>query len=920
MVDLHTHDMFSIFDGFGKPLELAQLAKDLGHTSLATSNHGNTCGLVQTYNACKQVDIKPILGVEGYFLPVYIPQHRGYHLCLFAKNLEGYKNLNTIQYEGEKQKYYNPIWTFELLEKYHEGLICTTACVASYTSKAILAGKEDKAAKCLDKLQSIFGDDLYVEIQPYKVSDEGVQEEVNVKMFELAGDMGIKCILTSDSHRGRKDDFDTYLKMHEINGHAVDWVEGTYKERYKPTEWELKQRFVEMHGWDYGKLMANIYADMMIQNLEEIESKVDADIFEGLELKLPKATGSNNSRREIIIQLAKGLKARGKYTKKYLDRCKAELDVIDANGYIDYFLIVADYVRWAKSQGIVVGPGRGSVCNCLLAYALHITDVDSIYFNLDFNRFMRLDKKEMPDIDVDFETARRDEVIDYIIKKYPGMTAKVASYGMYKVDNLINDLAKVCGLPTDKETVSYVAKANKNTISAIKGMLKAYINDDDEIEVDALYNGARGQDVREYNNKYDGIIDHFCKLYNKIRYIGTHAAGVVITSGNLLSYTALRLDKEGNIYTSYDLNDLMGINLVKFDLLGLKTMQSLGECRRLTKIKDFDVSKTEDKRVLDAFRDGLTCGIFQFENKEPKKILKNIECDNFTDIIATNAMNRPAPLEQKTPDMYAKNKKEGRGGSGILAPYLKETYGTIVFQEQLLNICTNVGGLEWPEADVVLKANKKGSIAQSNEVISKHKSKTGTDLKVKFINGAIKSGMPPGDAKALWDNMLKYTFNKGHATGYSLISAEEMWYKVHCPIAFWYTKIKYAKDEKELKEFCVEASNDGIVIFLPHVNRSRAKTTICKIDGEYAIQLGLSTIKGLGEKAAQKIVDERKRCGIYTSYDNFYDRCKGSAVKSDILAKLSEDGALEFSWKKYVKRTTTYNIALKSRGQRIGKR
>ena len=917
MVDLHRHDMFSRFDGFGKPAELAKLAKELGHTALATSNHGNTNGLVQTYDACKHEGIKPILGVEGYFLPVYKAQQRGYHLCLFAKDLNGYRNLNALQFEGEKQKYYNPIWTFELLEKYHEGLICTTACIASYSSQCILKGKKAQAKKYLEKLQSLFGDDLYIEVQPYKVSEEGAQETINVGMIELSKELDIKCILTSDSHRGRKDELDTYLKMHAMDGHDMEWARGTYSERYMPALMEMEKRFVKMHKGDYGVQEAKRMAMEMQSNIEELEAKVEEDILGQLKLQLPKVDSDKDSWKEIVHQCKEGLKKRGQYTKQYLERCKEELDVIKANGFVDYFLIVADYVNWAKDHGICVGPGRGSVCNCLVAYAMHITEVDSIRFNLDFRRFMRYDKKAFPDIDIDFEMGRRGEVIEYLINKYPGQSARVSSYGLYQVDNTVNELAKVCGLETDKTVDEHQAKENKETIRAIKNMINNYKLEDGSIDEDSLFNGANASDVKMYNKKYDNIITHFCKLFGKVRFIGTHAAGVVLTSGDILQYTSLRVDKAGNLYSTFNLEDLNSINIIKFDLLGLKTMQSIGECRRLAGLKGFDVKHVEDPKLLDAFRNGDTCGIFQFEKGTAKRILDEIHCDCFDDIVATCAMNRPGPLGQGMPEQYAENKLSGNIDKAALTyQYTKESYGTVVYQEQLLLICVFIGGLEWGEADKVLKANKHGFKERAIAILNKYAQDTGVDLHEKFVKNAVKNGMSKEQAENTWDSLLVYSFNKGHAAGYCIISMEEMFYKVYYPIFFWYVKIKYARDDKERDEFSNEASKAGNVLFLPHVNYSKPATSIRKVDGEPVLQQGLSDIKGIGDKAAQFIYEERRKNGVFVSFDDFYDRCVGRTVNKKVLNILIEQGALEFNKKTYIKRTTAYNVALYSRAHR----
>ena len=396
MFDLHRHDEYSTFDGFGKPSELAALAKELGYKSLSTTNHGNTNGLIQTYKACKNEGIKPILGVEGYFLPKWKPKSRGYHLILIAKNLEGYGNLNRIQFEGEKQKYYNPIWDFSILEKYSEGLICTTACVAGYLSQCIIKGAIDNAKKYLKKMKSIFGDDFYIEIQPYKIDNDGTQELVNVKSIELAEELDIECILTSDSHRGRKDDFASYIKMHEIAGHNLEQIEETYKERYMPEPMEMHKRFVSMHKGDYGIRKAKKLADKMYSNLDDIEDKCEDCYLDKLPEILPKLSDGTNSYKTLLKHVKDGLRSRGKYNKEYIERAKEELDVIKFHGFEDYFLMVEDYVNWAKDNGIAVGPGRGSACNSIVCYALRITEVDSIYFNLEFRRFLMKERKKMP--------------------------------------------------------------------------------------------------------------------------------------------------------------------------------------------------------------------------------------------------------------------------------------------------------------------------------------------------------------------------------------------------------------------------------------------------------------------------------------------------------------------------------------------
>ncbi len=892
MVDLHRHDECSTFDGFGKPEELAALAKKLGHTSLGTSNHGNTNGLVRHFYACKEEGIKPIMGCEGYFLPKYKPQTRGFHLCLFAKDNQGYANLNTLQYEGEKQKYYNPLWDFELLEKYRDGLICTSACVAGYLAQCIISNKIEQAMKYLKKMVEVFGDDFYVEVQPYSISDEGVQEKVNLESIKLANLLGIKCILTSDSHYGSKDDFDTYLKMHEVAKHNKIDISATYGERYMPTEKELILRFYQMHKSDFGQSLTKKMAKEMIANLKEIEDKVDANILDELELKLPQYDETKDSSELLKAKIKSGLKKRGKWNKEYALRVKDEMKVIEYHGFQDYFLMVADYTNWAKEHKIMVGPGRGSGCNCLVNYALHITDVDPILFDLDFNRFLRIDKKKMPDIDLDFETSRRAEVIDYLLKKYPNNAAQICSYGLYRVDNLVNDLSKVCGL-----------EGNKDEIAQIKKFINNHINEG-ILDMDAILKSA---EARMWNAQYDNIIKHFSKLYNKIRYIGTHAAGVAITGGNILDYTAVRIDtKTGKHFTNYDLNDMEKIKVIKFDILGLTTMSSVGELRRLTGHDSFDEDWVYDEKVLKAFGEGNCDGVFQFEKKSVQDMLKIMQCDCFEDVIAASAMNRPGPLSLKMPEIYAANKVDQAHIDKSLpyAKYLDKTYGCVVYQEQVQAIAVNIGGLEWPEADKILKMQRGGT-----EKAIRNFEENYDNFVKKFEAGAKRYGLSKDQAFEIFDKFFNYAFNKGHSTGYSLISVEEMYYKMHNPTEFWYVKMKYGGDDAKLAKFKEKAIADNAVIFLPHVNYS-ADYTLRKVEGDVVIQEGLSSIKGIGEKAAAFIENERKAHGIFTSYDDFYDRCKSRTVTSRVVQLLKDYGALEFNKKTYVGRVVKYNSAL----------
>lgn len=897
--DLHRHDEFSSFDGFGKATELAKHAKELGYTALGISNHGNTNGLVQHYMACMAEGIKPVLGVEGYFIPQYKEKHRGYHLCLFAKDAQGYRNINELQFEGDKIKYYNSIWTLEMLEKYHEGIICTTACIASFSSQCIVKGKIGVAKRYLKKLKSIFGEDLYIEIQPYATSENGMQEKVNEVHMDLAKQLGIKCILTSDSHRGKKEELPTYIKMHELAGHDTKHIYETYKDRYMPSEKDITRRFVRMHGKE-------TYVKELIKNSEELEAKVEADIFQHLEQTLPSIGNKSQVTEKLRSEVKEGLKARGKWNQKYFKRAKEELEVIEELGFQDYFLIVQDYVRWAKTNGISVGPGRGSCCNSLVAYSLGITEVDSLYFGLDFRRFLRKDKKKMPDIDLDFEKSRRQEVIRYIINKYPGRTARIASYGLYKLDNLVNDLSKVCGLKTTIDDPD--REEHKAEIAQIKKHISKFIDEDGSLDTHSF---LQNNQTKKYNALYDDICKHFSLLYKKMRFIGTHAAGVAVTGGEILNYTSLRTDKNGDLYTNYDLNDLETVKVIKFDILGLVTMEELGELRKRTGNDKTYEEMVTDEEVLRNFGIGNTTGVFQFDKPAVKGILTEIGCDSFNDIVAANAMNRPGPLSMRMPEQYANNKRNIEvSKESKFYKYTKESYGTVIFQEQIQKICVYLAGMEWKDADKVMKMI--GGQSQSEDAKAEFE-KTKKEMGEKFITGAVANGLTKLEANTMYQAMLVYSFNKGHSVGYSLISVEEMYYKLYYPTIFWYCKLKYLPDEKKEFEIKKEAIGTGQVLLTPHVNGS-SRYSLKKVDGELCIMEGLSSIKGIGQKAADAIEAERKANGKFTSPWDMQERLPKRVLTTKVLETLRKAGALQFNMKEYYQNVFKYNAGILSKG------
>jgi DNA polymerase-3 subunit alpha len=878
-MDLHRHDELSTFDGFGKPLDLAKLAKRYGYTALGISNHGNMHSVISHYNACNEVGIKPVLGIEGYFQPEFDKEKPRYHLCLYAKNLEGYQNLNRIIYNSEvNHKYYKPNIVYEDLETYNKGIICTSACIAGYVSQSLINGSRIDAKDSLIKFKEIFKNDFYIEIQPYNVYNdvEGekveIQKNINAQLVKLANELDIKIIFTSDSHYDTQENFDTYLKMHHMSKSKITYdLTETYFERYMPKSYdEMYNRTLEYHGKGFKK-----YANKMILNLKELESKIDNDILGTLKLELPKM--SLDSKKILKKNIIQGLKDRGRYSKEYIDQVKKEYEAITHLGFEDYFLMVQDYINFAKENGIKCGPGRGSACNSLISYALKITEIDSYKYNLNFERFIRKDKLKLSDIDADFESARRDEVIEYILNKYPGKSAQICNYGRYKSDNLINDLVKVCDCEFYKKD--------------IKSTIKKYITEDG---IDDFF--EKSSDYNELNRDFDNIAKHFVKLFNSVRFIGTHAAGVAVVGDDLLDHCPI-VNKQDKKYTMYDLEDIEQTKVIKFDILSIITLDKIKELEEITGVL-FTDDMLEDQKLLIEFEKGNTEGIFQFESKGAKNVLGIIGIKCFEDVIAANSLNRPGPLSMQMHEQFARNRYSDY--KSLWYEFTKDTYGTIVYQEQIMDICKEYGGLNNDDTDFVIK--------KYDQLHNR------TDIKETFISNCMQRlNITQQQTNEIFNAICIYSFNKGHATGYSYIGLNEMFYKVNYPLEFWCVKIKYA-DKIHIWKYRRAAVKEECVLMIPHINRSDARTALVDFEDSKVIQEGLSNVDFVGEKAAQVICDERKKNGKFVSLDDFINRVPKKSVNKRCIDELTKIGALEFDDQEYYSKCVKYNSNLYAGG------
>jgi len=881
LFDLHRHDEFSTFDGFGKAREAARRAKELGYPALGLSNHGNVSGLVKHYEACKNEGIIPVMGMEAYFQPSFDKDKNTYHLCLFAKNRQGWTSLMNLTNVSAKETFYKkPIVTFENLEQFSEGLICTSACVAGLIPKLIKKGNFDSAIKITKKFKRIFGDDFYLEVQPFKINEKhngvDLQTYTNAKIIQLASKLNIELVMTSDSHFVSPDDYDTYLMMHKMLGTSYG---EHYEHRYMHSQKRFAKAFMDMH--DNKQLLKSICLSM-----KGLVEKIEHETMLDFELEVP-AYGDTpeESYQTLKSGCIRTLKREGKWTGEYKDRLKYELPVIKHHGFQDYFLLVQDYVQYCRDNDIAVGPGRGSAGNSLVTYGLGITDVDPIFFHNDFDRFLRMDKKKSPDIDLDFCTNRRYEVIEYILDKYPDQSAQITSYGNYKAKYLVGDLAKQYDMPEEE-----VARLKK-LLSDYEVPGSLYISFEELME---------DHNVRPYNKLYPDIIKHFCKLFGMIRYFGKHAAAVAITKGKL--WDRIGIQKQGGLFkTAFDFNDVEYLKTLKLDILGLKTVSMVDEMAKISGEHRNIYEVIDDPEIYRFFREGRCDGIFQFTSPTPVQMCVDIGVTNFEDVAAASSLNRPGPLSLRMHEQYAAA-KDNPVTDTAWYKHVKATHGIIIYQEQIMRICRDLADVPWDITDKLVRSDSHHMKLEDREAWSKV-----------FLDGAIKKGMTKDAAQQLLEMVLGYAFNRGHAIAYNMLSVLQMWYKVYFPIQFWSIVLKYQEDIGKREKFKSKAVADGCVVMLPHVNYT-ASDSIGKLQGEPVIREGLMVIKNVGDKAALTIEEERKKNGTYKSMDDFMSRVPKRSVNSRVVNALIDNGALEFNFDTYINRVTKYNATLYMKG------
>ncbi len=911
-VHLHLHTQYSLLDGAIKIEDLVRKAKAYGYKAVGISDHGNLFGSLQFYRVMKEAGIKPIIGIEAYFTTGSrfdrkakgsednITDKHNHHIILIAKDDEGIKNLmklSTLSYrEGF---YYKPRIDYELLQKYSQGLIALTACLKGVPTYYASLNETEKAAHWIKKFKDIFGEDLYLEIQCNDIEE---QEIANKNLISLAHRYGIKLVATNDSHYLNPEDREAHTVLMAIQmKKTVHEIEtGSFYCNNNGLHFTSPEEMVskfkgKFEGWK----------EALYNTLEIAEKVADSfKVFENKNLLLPyyKVPHDSTLEKHLRDLAFRGLeqrikKGQAKNSPEYWNRLEYELEIVNKMGFAGYFLIVQDFINWAKNNGVPVGPGRGSAAGSLIAYAIGITDVDPIKHGLLFERFLNPERISMPDIDVDFCQEGRDKVIDYVKNRYgEENVAQIITYNVMKARQTLRDVARALGVSysTADQLAKLIPQGDvQGTWLSLEEMYST------PLEVLKERYGSHRSDIEDNvlkfrklcrdNPQIDKLVKIALKLEGLTRHTSLHAAGVVIAPEPLSNLVPLYYDRDGAVATQYDMVRLEDLGLLKMDFLGLKTLTELKYMKNLIKERrnlEIDLLNLpmNDPAVFTLLQEGNTTGVFQLESRGMKDLLRRLKPDNFEDIVAVLALYRPGPLKSGLVDKYI-NRKHGREDIDYPFPeleeILKETYGIIVYQEQVMKMSQVLAGFTPGEADTLRKA------------IGKKKKDLMEEMKEKFIKGAVERGFSESKIRKLWEDIEKfasYSFNKSHSVAYGYISYWTAYMKVHFPQEFFAVKLTMEKNDNKFINLIKDAGLMGFKILPPHINKSNVEF---KIEGDKSIRFGLGRIKGVGEDTAQSIVSSRGK-KPFKDFRDFVRRVDGRKVNKKVLEALIKAGAFDF--------------------------
>jgi DNA polymerase-3 subunit alpha len=898
-VHLHNHSHYSLLDGACRIDDLVKAAKKCNMAALALTDHGNMFGAIEFYKTCSKAGIKPIIGVEAYMAPrsrkekaVQKGGARGaisdasYHLVLLAKNFEGYKNLMRLVSIGFLEGfYYRPRIDREVLKKYHEGIIVLSACLKGEVAFKMIHESYEAARKVALEYRDIFGDDYYLEIHNHGIPEE---DEARAGVLKLSQELSLPVVATNDTH---------YLKREHSMPHDVLICLQTGKDRDDPTR--LRYTTDEIY-FKNAEEMQKAFP----QNEDAL--KLTADIAAKCDLKLDfkkvylptyqvPEPDNNLSLDDFLEKLAwEGVKQRYKeVTPEIEQRLRHELAVIKQTGYAGYFLITQDFIRAARERGIPVGPGRGSAAGSLVSYCIGITNIDPIKYNLIFERFLNPERVTMPDIDIDFCYERREEIIQYVREKYgENNVTQIITFGTMAARAVVRDVGRV--LKVRYTDVDKIAK----TIPAMIG-----------ITLDkALEDTAELRNLINSEAIYRQLMDYSQVLEGLARHASTHAAGVVITPDELTNYAPLYKSNTGDVTTQYDMKSLESIGVLKMDFLGLRTLTVMDKTIKMLKQKgielDLDNIPYDDKKTYEIFGNGETIGLFQFESSGMREYLKKLKPQSVEDLTAMNALYRPGPMDM-IDDFIARK----HGTKKIeylhpkLEPILRETYGIIVYQEQVMRIASELAGFTLGGADLLRRAMGK-KIAELM-----------AEQRKKFVDGCKERGIAENTANQIFDLMDKfaaYGFNKSHAAGYSVVAFQTGYLKAHYPAEFMAANLtSEMTSTARIVTLIDDCRRMGIPVLPPEVNESfaeftvmdnvamttenktgKASNTAANVTNK-AIRYGLGAIKNVGLGAIESIVKTREQKGKFKSIYDFCSRIDLRLVNKKVLESLVQSGAMD---------------------------
>jgi DNA polymerase-3 subunit alpha len=873
-------------DGLNSPAELVKAAKDAGQTALAITDHGTLSSHREMQIACKDQGIKPILGVEAYISPTdrfdrssktdkSIQAYN--HIILLAKNKKGLENINILQELAWNEGFYHkPRIDREILNEYSEGIIVLSGCLNGLISKCIEKNEFSEAKLILKDFKKIFGEDFYIEVQAHN------PKEINEGLLSLADELKIKAVATGDAHFAKEEDrileeamliLSTSPKADKEADFEMSRQMKDMLDRFNYLYPDRKISFVDYNLFiqtraeieaDFNK--ANINRTDIYTNTMEIADKIEEyDFYQGLDLLPVPKTNADQKLRQMALEGLKRLDLDKEQV--YIDRIEEELSIIKDKSFASYFLVVADMVNWAKDNNIMVGPGRGSAAGSLVCYALGITDVDPIEYDLLFFRFINPERNDFPDIDTDFEDRRRKEVKDYLKKKFKHV-ASISTYTYFKDKGVIRDAARVFMVP----------------LSDVNRALK---------QIDTFEDYMDSPNTKEFRLKYPEVTWLAEKLRGKIRSVGVHAAGVVVAKDDLRKFAPVesRADSDDDVsgripVVAYDMDTVADIGLIKMDALGLKTLSVIADTLKSIKDrsgKQINLSEIplDDSKVYKTLSEGYTKGVFQAEATPYTNLLIKMGVDKFEDLAASNALVRPGAMNTVGAS-YIK-RKHGQEAvqyvHNIMKPFTENTYGVIIYQEQVMQACVHLGGMTWAEADKVRK------------IIGKKKdAKEFDQFKDKFIQGAEKH-ISKKEAQHLWHDFeahAGYSFNRSHAVAYSMLSYYTAWLKTYYPLEFMFSILKNENDKDVRTEYLIEAKRLGLKVLLPHINESDIYFSLQKD----SIRFGLAEVKFISDSIANKIMEKRP----YADYAEFIQKAsvKGSGINSRAISALNAIGGAAF--------------------------